>query len=82
MNCSVEDITTVIGSAGCAFKGMSDSSYFAALTVASTVKAACDVRNMDVSTASAAIEGFGNVGSNIGQELSKWGTKNRWSVNH
>ena len=75
MNCSVEDIATIMKSAGCAFKGMSDSSYFTALTVASAVKAACDIRGIDVSAASVVIEGFGNVGGNVGQELSKWGTK-------
>ena len=75
MNCSIEDIATIMKAAGCAFKGMSDSAYFTALTVASAVKAACDIQGIDLSTASVAIEGFGNVGSNVGQELSKWGTK-------
>jgi glutamate dehydrogenase/leucine dehydrogenase len=75
MNCSVEDIATIMKSASCGFSEMSDSSYFTALTMASAVKAACDVQGIDVSTASVAIEGFGNVGSNVGQELSRWGTK-------
>ena len=75
MNCSVKDIAIIMKSAGCAFKGVSDSSYFTALTVASAVKAACDIRGIDVSAASVVIEGFGKVGSKVGQELSKWGTK-------
>jgi glutamate dehydrogenase (NAD(P)+) len=75
MNCSVEDIAIIMKAAGCAFKGVSDSSYFTALTVVSAVKAACDIRGIDVSTASVVIEGFGKVGGNVGQELSKWGTK-------
>jgi glutamate dehydrogenase (NAD(P)+) len=75
MNCSVEDIAIIMKAAGCAFEEMSDTSYFTALTVSSAVKAACDTRDIDVSAASVVIEGFGNVGTNVGQELSKWGTK-------
>ena len=75
MNSSVEDLATIMKSAGCGFKGMSDSSYFTALTVVSAVKAACEIQGIDISTASVAIEGFGNVGSNVGRELSRWGTK-------
>ena len=75
MNCSVGDIATIMKSAGCGFKGMSDSSFFTALTVVSAVKAACDNRGIDISTASVAIEGFGNVGGNVGRELSRWGAK-------
>ena len=75
MNCSVEDIATIMKAAGCAFEEMSDTSHFTAFTVVSAVKAACDIQDMDVSAASVVIEGFGKVGSNVGQELSKWGTK-------
>ena len=75
MNSSVEDIATIMNSAGCEFNGMQDSAYFTAFTIASAVKAACDIQDIDISTASVAIEGFGNVGCNVGQELSKWGTR-------
>ena len=75
MNCSVEDLATIMKAAGCAFAGVSDSSYFTALTVVSAVKAACDIQGIEASEASVVIEGFGKVGSTVGQELSKWGTK-------
>ncbi|MFX1539015.1 MAG: Glu/Leu/Phe/Val dehydrogenase [Promethearchaeota archaeon] len=75
MNSSVKDIANVMKAAGRAFHGMSDSSYFTALTVASAVRAACEIQGINSSTASVVIEGFGNVGSHVAQELSKWGTK-------
>lgn len=75
MNCSVDDIATIMNAAGCNFHGISDSAYFTALTVASAVKAACETNDIDMSTISVTIEGFGSVGMNLASELKKWGVK-------
>jgi glutamate dehydrogenase (NAD(P)+) len=73
LNSSPEDIATLMNAAGCDFQGISDSSYFTALTVASAVKAACEIKAIDLSTISVIIEGFGEVGMNIAIELQNWG---------
>ena len=75
MNSSINDLSIIMRSAGCHFKGIIDSSYFTALTVVSSIKAACEIKNMDMSKTTAIIEGFGNVGANIANELKKFGIK-------
>jgi glutamate dehydrogenase (NAD(P)+) len=75
LNSSPEDIATLMNAAGCDFQGISDSSFFTALTVASAVKAACETKAMDFSKVSVIIEGFGEVGMNLASELDKIGVK-------
>ncbi|MBN2599387.1 MAG: Glu/Leu/Phe/Val dehydrogenase [Candidatus Thermoplasmatota archaeon] len=75
LNSSSDDIAIVMKAAGCRFLGMSDSSYFTALTVVSAVKAACETKEMDISAISIIIEGFGAVGMNIASECAKLGIK-------
>jgi glutamate dehydrogenase (NAD(P)+) len=64
-----------MNAAGCDFQGMSDSSYFTALTVVSAMKAACEMRGISIANASVIIEGFGKVGMHIASELEKLGCK-------
>jgi len=68
-----EDIAIIMKSAGCGCHRISDSSYFTALTVVSAIKAACEIRNIDLSGCSVIIEGFGNVGMHAASELTKLG---------
>jgi glutamate dehydrogenase (NAD(P)+) len=75
LNSNVDDIATIMNAAGCEFHGIPDSSYFTALTVASAVKAAYETKDIEISTASVIIEGFGAVGMNLASELGKWGVK-------
>ena len=75
INSTPEDIAILMNAAGCDFQGISDSSYFTALTVVSGVKAACEIKAIDLSTVSVIIEGFGEVGMNIAVELAKWNVK-------
>jgi glutamate dehydrogenase/leucine dehydrogenase len=75
INSSVDDIAIIMKAAGCKFQGITDSAYFTALTVASAVKAACETKDIDISSISVTIEGFGEVGKNIASELTKWGAK-------
>jgi glutamate dehydrogenase (NAD(P)+) len=75
MNSNVDDIATIMNAAGCEFHGISDSAYFTALTVASAVKAACEVKDLEISTSSVIIEGLGSVGMNLASILGKWGVK-------
>jgi glutamate dehydrogenase (NAD(P)+) len=75
LNSSPEDIATLMNAAGCDFQGISDSSFFTALTVTSAVKAACETKAIDLSTISVIIEGFGEVGMNLSSELDKIGVK-------
>jgi glutamate dehydrogenase (NAD(P)+) len=70
---SGDDIAKIMNSAGCDFHGISDSSYFTALTVVSAIKAACEMQNKDLSGCSVIIEGFGSVGMHAASELAKWG---------
>ena len=70
---SREDIAVIMNSAGCDFHGITDSSYFTALTVVSAIKAACEMQNKDLSECSVIIEGFGSVGLHTASELVKWG---------
>jgi glutamate dehydrogenase (NAD(P)+) len=71
LNSSSEDIAIVMNAAGCRFLGISDSSYYTALTVVSAVKAACETKEMTFSTTSIIIEGLGAVGMNIASECAK-----------
>lgn len=73
INCSVEDIYTILKAAHCTTYKVSDSSYFTALTVVSSIKAACEFQELDIKSISVIIEGFGNVGSHIARELEIYG---------
>jgi glutamate dehydrogenase (NAD(P)+) len=75
MNSSVDDIAIIMKAAGCKFHEIPDSAYFTALTVVSAIKAACETKNIDISTITAIIEGFGVVGMNLAAELDNWGVK-------
>lgn len=71
LNSNCDDISIIMKAAGCEFHGISDSSYFTALTIASSVKAACETNDRDISSVSVIIEGFGSVGMNLASELDK-----------
>jgi glutamate dehydrogenase/leucine dehydrogenase len=75
LNSSTDDIAIIMNAAGCDFQGITDSAYFTAFTVVSAVKAACEIKGIDISTISVIIEGFGAVGGNIASELARWGVK-------
>ena len=75
MNSNIDDISLIMRSAGCKYNNISDSSYFTALTVVSSIKAACEIKNIDMSKTTVSIEGFGNVGTNIANELKRYGMK-------
>jgi len=75
LNSSVDDIALLMKSAGCDFLGITDSSYFTALSVVSAVKAACAQKQIDLDGCTVTIEGFGAVGMNIALELLRSGMK-------
>ncbi len=75
LNSTPEDIVTIMNAAGGDFQGISDSAYFTALTVASAVKATCEMKALDIPTVTVIIEGFGEVAVNLALELENLGVK-------
>jgi glutamate dehydrogenase/leucine dehydrogenase len=75
MNCTKEDIKTILTAAHTPFYKISDSSYFTALSVISSIKAASMFQQRTLQNRSVIIEGFGNVGSHIASELEQYGIR-------
>jgi len=73
MNCTEKDIHSVLTAAQCPSYKVSDSSYFTALSVVSSITAACSFQKRSLHHLSCIIEGFGNVGFHIANELEKYG---------
>lgn len=72
MNCTKENIYTILQTASSPVYKISDSSFFTALSVVSSIKAACRFKNMKIPQLSCIIEGFGNVGSHIAEILNSY----------
>jgi len=75
LNSSPDDIYTILKAAGCKLYEISNSSYFTALTIVSSIKAACRYLEINMSKVSVIVEGFGNVGNNVAKELAVFGVK-------
>lgn len=75
LNSSTEDMGIIRGAAGLEPTTYNDSPYYTALTVLASITAACHFRGLSLSGMTVAIEGFGNVGTCLAQELVGLGVK-------
>jgi glutamate dehydrogenase (NAD(P)+) len=75
MNCTQDDIRTILTAANTPFYKISDSSFFTALSVISSIKAASMYYKRTLEHRSVIIEGFGNVGSHIASALEQYGIR-------
>lgn len=75
LNSSAEDMGVIRGAAGLEPATYNDSPYYTALTVLASITAACQFRGLSLQGMTVAIEGFGNVGTYLAQELVVLGVK-------
>ena len=75
MNAGPDDIAAILEAAGVVPGRMPDSSHPTALSVLGSIRAACRFSGMDPSGITVAIEGLGNVGTHLAEELSRFGTR-------
>lgn len=73
MGCTAEDLQEVYGGAGIKFRAQAEgirSGFYTSLTVMVCIEAAALLRNIDLSKASIAVEGFGTVGSSVARVMT------------
>lgn len=75
MNAGREDIAAILEAAGVKPGRMPDSSRTTALSVLGSIRAACGLQGIRLPGITVAIEGLGNVGTHLAQELSGLGAK-------
>jgi len=75
MNCTQQDINTILTAANTSLYKISDSSYYTALSVVASINAASTYQQRTLENRSVIIEGFGNVGSHIASELRSYGVR-------
>ncbi|MGA2678694.1 MAG: Glu/Leu/Phe/Val dehydrogenase dimerization domain-containing protein [Sedimentisphaerales bacterium] len=76
MNCSVDDLRSIYNGAGKQLKFVpADSAYSTALSTFSALLAVVEHLGIKSEQCTVAIEGFGNVGSQLALEIDRWGGK-------
>jgi glutamate dehydrogenase/leucine dehydrogenase len=75
MNTGPCEMNQILAGAGLPPRVWRDSGYYTALTVVAALSACCDVRGLELNGLSVAVEGFGNVGSQVARELHQLGVR-------